>query len=450
VLPGRRTIRVLLARMPSPLRVTVPVAALALLTSPSAFAFCVYNDTGGAVSAHVHDGNFGANVAAGGNACCNWSNGSCNPSRQRTNVQTVQIETDSFICYLPMQSGGYATVEQQDRSALGLPPNLYCASYDVDGTRRAVSDPFVDRGLGADARDVRFLVTADPQYDNANPTRNDGANQTFQTIRSSLINDDEVRGVLIAGDLTQNAEPTPEYSAYQSAISGYARYFYESEGNHDVVHPSWECTIFSSSCSRTIMSDLINRKRANPPTQRDGGHAHYSWDWHDVHFVQLGLYGGNGTVAEQYDHSDPGNSLDFLRNDLAQYVGQSGRPVILIQHYGFDDFSTGRDASQQVWWSDAQRAALWDVLAPYNVVAIFAGHIHLAPGDGFQFPFNRPAGRSNGPASIPSFVSGATFNGIFLDVTLDARTMTIVRRNQSGGEDSRVAVPIAYLATARK
>jgi hypothetical protein len=358
-------------------------------------------------------------------------------------LQTVQIETDGFICYLPMQAGGYAVVQQQDRSSLGLPPNPYCATYDLDGTRRAVTDIFAERGLSPADRNVRFVVTADPQYDNANPKRNASADTAFQTIRGLLGESDDIRGVLVAGDLTQNSEPSPEYSSYQHAISGLARYFFEGEGNHDLEHPPWEC-IFSNSCSRKIIADIHDRKHATALTNRDGSQAHYSWDWHDVHFVQLGLYPGNGTVDQQYDRKDPGNSLDFLRHDLATYVGNSGRPVVLVHHYGFDGFSTGDSAEHQRWWTDEQRAAYWDVIAPYNVVAIFVGHVHLEPGDDFQFPFRRPAGRTVGPPSIPSFVAGATFNGVFLDVTIDASRVTVLRRHQSGGVDRRAAVFVGH------
>jgi hypothetical protein len=126
-----------------------------------------------------------------------------------------------------------------------------------------------------------------------------------------------------------------------------------------------------------------------------------------------------------------------LKQDLATYVGSSGRPVVLVHHYGFDGMSTGDGHPQWQWWTDEQRAAYWDVIAPYNVAAIFAGHVHLDQGNDFQFQFRRPAGRTVGPPSIPSFVAGATFNGVFLDVTIDAHRVTVVRRNHSGGEDKR-------------
>ena len=49
---------------------------------------------------------------------------------------------------------------------------------------------------------------------------------------------------------------------------------------------------------------------------------HYSWDWHDVHFVQTNLYPGLGVdsgVAESY-RIDPAGSLLFMGADLDAFA----------------------------------------------------------------------------------------------------------------------------------
>jgi cytolysin (calcineurin-like family phosphatase) len=43
--------------------------------------------------------------------------------------------------------------------------------------------------------------------------------------------------------------------------------------------------------------------------------------------------------------------------------------VVLIQHYGWDDFS-------KLWWTIPDRDSLAAAIKPYNVIGIFHGHSH--------------------------------------------------------------------------
>jgi hypothetical protein len=45
-----------------------------------------------------------------------------------------------------------------------------------------------------------------------------------------------------------------------------------------------------------------------------------------------------------------------------------------MQHYGFDGFSM----NDWNWWTPKQRQAVYQLLANYNIVAIFHGHNHHA------------------------------------------------------------------------
>nr|WP_316653826.1 metallophosphoesterase [uncultured Gellertiella sp.] len=108
----------------------------------------------------------------------------------------------------------------------------------------------------------------------------------------------------------------------------------------------------------------------------------YSFDMGPVHLVQMQRYGGDslhGSVS----------CLDWLKDDLANYAA-NGKPVVLFQHYGWDDFSIERwDKTRHVfddvgtgkphWWSDQDRAQLIAAIRPYNVVGLFHGHQHATP-----------------------------------------------------------------------
>ena len=82
-----------------------------------------------------------------------------------------------------------------------------------------------------------------------------------------------------------------------------------------------------------------------------------------MHFVNLNLYAGG--------EGDARCSLDFLKKDLADRVDNTGKPVVIVQHYGFDNFST-----EDRWWKQAERDAFYKIIKNYNVEAIFTGHDH--------------------------------------------------------------------------
>jgi cytolysin (calcineurin-like family phosphatase) len=95
---------------------------------------------------------------------------------------------------------------------------------------------------------------------------------------------------------------------------------------------------------------------------------HYSWNWNEVHFVQLNLYPGDAPHSEtRYSaaYHDPQGSLAFLKADLAANVGESGQPVVIAHHYDLQ----GTD-----WWHEEERKAYYEAIKPYNVIVVFHGH----------------------------------------------------------------------------
>ena len=112
---------------------------------------------------------------------------------------------------------------------------------------------------------------------------------------------------------------------------------------------------------------------------------HYSWDWNGIHFVHLNLYPGDGggiigkTPYKQDICNNPLNSLSFLKADLEKHVGNKSTPVILIHHFGFDNYSVNdsiNNLHKKGWWTEQERVAYWDAIAKYNIAAIVTGHNH--------------------------------------------------------------------------
>jgi hypothetical protein len=236
--------------------------------------------------------------------------------------------------------------------------------------------------------------------------------------------DPSIRGLCYAGDLTQFAS-SDELDTYLTSFRGNTRYVFDGLGNHDI----------DNGRSR-VRDSVTSRKRVTVKTQK--GDPHYSWDWHDVHLVQVNLMPSDTAAPDsgnnRFSHIDPMGALSFLIVDLAIHVGNSGRPVILIHHYGFDSFSTGNG-----WWTEDQRKAYWNAIASYNVVGIFTGHLHPTPTatdtENRYVRWRRPEGATGGPDSIPTFVSGAGRYGAYLEVDLNAANQLVVTvRDQTGAQ----------------
>ncbi len=384
-----------------------------------AVAHCVYNYSSFTIRAVAPS--FDYSISPNASACCHWTDSDCNPEGGQHTLLNLTIASES------------GTAE----------------------SARAVRGP---------VRDVRFLASADCQYINTlgqTGGYNAVANATHVKVKELVANNRQIRGVVYAGDLTQDTRPVDEFAWYTSSISGYSRFFYEGLGNHDTLIPDnfqWTACaagIRLSSCvAPAEIREYVRDKKRVTGKSHKSSHGHYSWDWHDVHFVQLNLFPGDSPAPIEdlwlagggWDPA-PRYSLSYLIDDLATFVRGSGRPVILIHHYGFDDFSKRNGWSrtpggpQEPWWNEAERLAYWNAIKSYNVIAILTGHIHLdASHTPTYYPFRRPPGATGGPDFIPSFVVGAARSndnenglGAFTDIQINGANQMFVRRRDHNG-----------------
>jgi hypothetical protein len=263
------------------------------------------------------------------------------------------------------------------------------------------------------AREVTFLATSDVHFgrDVFDGHCYDGESANMRTIHNmnhiTETGAHTPRGVIIAGDLTggDEARESDERDYYgrlgsdlvclsmicnykvctelekQMRYAGFVHGYgwpgkidydvYEGYGNHD----------------GNLVRDAISNKNPSRPgilhyTPASEG-AHYSWDWDDLHLVQLNRFpGDNALHTAQLPNVEkylPENSLTFLRKDLDTYAGKTGRPLVLIHHYGFDCFSQGEDpcgGDDEAYWNETERGAYWNVINGKNVKAFITGHLH--------------------------------------------------------------------------
>lgn len=202
------------------------------------------------------------------------------------------------------------------------------------------------------------------------------------------------RGVIQIGDITNDGKAVnwekfvKDYGL--TGTEGRLKYpVYETFGNHD-------------GGPKLPVRDGIkarNKQRVGVTDVSENG-MFYSWDWSGVHFVCLGI--SPGSTTRPYD---PEHSIDFCISDLKKNVGNSGRPVILMHHFGFDkSHSLG-------WWPEAWRQTYYDVLKDYNVIGILHGHAHKPEiyqwkGIDIYHPphFSQKDPKTNGPVTHGIFV----------------------------------------------
>ena len=247
-------------------------------------------------------------------------------------------------------------------------------------------------------RDVTFLSTSDSHY--REPDHRLGHHNDFN--RATVLEMNRIseldwpeksgggkiakpRGVIMPGDLIDDgdrAENGRNLSGEQFKLfaadfgldgtDGLLKYpVFEGWGNHDGPPEGKEKHGFSTQAR--IKQRNVIRKEKQLVSNISANGLHYSWDWDDVHFVQLNIYPADrqrdGVRYSPVWH-DPQGALAFLKEDLARQVGDSGRPVVLTSHCGFDTN----------WWAPEDWAEAYAAARPYNVILYIFGHTGTGVG----------------------------------------------------------------------
>jgi hypothetical protein len=233
----------------------------------------------------------------------------------------------------------------------------------------------------APAVDITFFHYSDPHY-GARTSRDDPTPIT-RSPQVDVINNlpgtayppgiggavDTPRGILMPGDLIDNGAVEGRYQKEWAdfvadfGVNGEGRCkfrVFEGVGNHDV---NLNLYVFNQVKRRTLI-----RKQLGYIGNISSNGYHYSWDWDGVHFVNVNLFPGNiwEGEADAYGRGhDPLFARDFLEEDLRKNVGNSGRPVVIMQHFRPVD---------ENWWTHIAADRFHRVIQDYNVIAILVGH----------------------------------------------------------------------------
>ncbi|MEZ6058253.1 MAG: metallophosphoesterase [Planctomycetaceae bacterium] len=240
--------------------------------------------------------------------------------------------------------------------------------------------------IQADEDVLTFFATSDSHYEAVQHVeRNDRNRVTIERMNvmpgrpwPDKLGGGEIgnpRGILALGDLIDDGdkalETEVEWRHFEThfgldGTDGLLKFpVYEGWGNHD--GPPEKFVKQRLSVQAEIKRRNAERLEKQLISHLSENQLHYSWDWNGIHFVQTNLYPAdkqNAKVRYSLPWHDPQGALEFVVKDLAQNVGQSGRPVIIMAHCGFDTD----------WWVAEDWRAFYDAVKPYNVVAYFHGH----------------------------------------------------------------------------
>ena len=195
---------------------------------------------------------------------------------------------------------------------------------------------------------------------------------------------EKIAGVIHGGDIVDSADKrgsvypqmqATEFAAFESDYGlngddGVLKYpVYEVYGNHDGPHGD------------TLVVEGIKRrnKQRNGLTRVSPNGLQYSWDWGQVHFVNLGIVVGQSGTGLQRRRYAPMDSLAFLREDLRQ-LRDRDQPIVITQHIDLARYSVPYIADEEKFlhmeWHPQDVQAFHDTVKHFNVVGNFFGHTH--------------------------------------------------------------------------
>lgn len=180
---------------------------------------------------------------------------------------------------------------------------------------------------------------------------------------------DKPRAIVMQGDLINDGAVGDKYPTQWTnyvadfGVNGEGRCkftVFEGLGNHDANENLY---VFNKIRERTA-----TRKSLGLIGSVSTNGYHYSWDWDGIHFVNVNLFPGNvwEGEADAYGRGhNPQFARDFLVEDLKKSVGNSGRPVVIVQHFRPID---------ENWWTYSAADMFQRAIQDYNVILILVGH----------------------------------------------------------------------------
>ncbi|EJF88435.1 hypothetical protein ME1_00606 [Bartonella vinsonii subsp. arupensis OK-94-513] len=303
-------------------------------------------------------------------------------------------------------------------------------------------------------KNYSVVIAADPQawrLESGDPNANSNREPWLKANRkvANAIESHAATFYIVNGDLTEfGREQT--YQDYADVYKSIVYPVYEGLGNHDYYNNVNDCTIPLKNLSKDACAvsavqrmiqeinkyshalprfntDITFRKDPHPHIKRYiiTGSLSYSWDYGDIHYVQLhnyptytaNLYNGETQVKIT-------KALKWLKKDL-EAADRRGKATILNFHDARPYFKDN-DSHFLHPKNTKDLTAFKSIIKRHNVKAIFVGHEHQ------QVSCRAQNDKVFG--NIPVYTAGALFNGDYYLVNVQGQDIHIKAYNGKTGQ----------------
>ncbi|EJF79082.1 hypothetical protein MCO_00519 [Bartonella sp. DB5-6] len=259
---------------------------------------------------------------------------------------------------------------------------------------------------------------------------------------------------IVNGDLTEFGRKKT-YDDYANIYKKLGSPVYEGLGNHDYANNVGNCTIpeemnsSSDACAISAISRMLREMKeysdklphfnqditenltgtSNTSVHFIEGSFGYSWDYGNIHYVQLHNYPTYTVNLKQNDiNIHVKSSLDWLKKDLAA-ADARGKITIMNFHDARPFYRDGY--SRFLKPEHAQDlSAFKSIITSHNVKAIFAGHTH------YQSYCRAQNDKVFG--NIPVYTAGALFRGDYYLINVQGKDIHVKAYNGRTGKPTLI------------
>ncbi|WP_336294562.1 metallophosphoesterase [Bartonella sp. CB169] len=293
------------------------------------------------------------------------------------------------------------------------------------------------------------VIMADPQPWRLNSGDPNGISNREPWLK---INEQVARAIkghkvafhIVNGDLTEFGQKR-NYDDYKNVYKMFGSPVYEGLGNHDYANNVGKCAIpgvsnYKDACAISAVSRMISEiKRYRGQLSHFNmdltenfastlgknirsirGSLSYSWDYGDIHYVQLHNYPSYTVrLKEKFTEVQITKSLDWLKKDL---VAADVRGKVTVINFHDARAASIDGESFFIRKENAKDLSRFkSIITAHNVKAIFVGHTH------YQSYCRAKNDKVFG--NIPVYTAGALFNGDYYLVDVRGKTIHVKAYN---------------------
>ncbi|WP_156851039.1 metallophosphoesterase [Bartonella refiksaydamii] len=340
-----------------------------------------------------------------------------------------------------------------------------CGATKGDITQQKVINSRDDTKISSDIRkktsikNYTAIIMADPQ---AWSLGYGGPNSKAKRARWISKNEKIAKAIkshkaafhIVNGDLTEFGRKKT-YDDYANIYKKLGSPVYEGLGNHDYANNVGNCTIpeemnsSSDACAISAISRMLREMKeysdklphfnqditenltgtSNTSVHFIEGSFGYSWDYGNIHYVQLHNYPTYTVNLKQHDiNIHVKSSLDWLKKDLAA-ADARGKITIMNFH---DARPFYRDGYSRFLKPEHTQdlSAFKSIITSHNVKAIFAGHTH------YQSYCRAQNDKVFG--NIPVYTAGALFRGDYYLINVQGKDIHVKAYNGRTGKPTLI------------